>query len=179
MSSLTKKIIQIPSTVDVKIDNQLIEVEGPKGSLTRVMHSNISIQKVDDQIIVNKRLNNRLSNQLYGLTRTIINNMVIGVSTGFEKHLEIRGVGYRSQIEGTTLILNIGYTNPVKIIPSSDIKIQVENNTKITVSGYDKEILGEMASYIRSIRSPEPYKGKGIRYQGEVVVRFDCLLIVF
>nr|YP_010330313.1 ribosomal protein L6 [Rhodella violacea]UNJ18029.1 ribosomal protein L6 [Rhodella violacea] len=169
MSRIGKESIKIPSKVEVTIDKQSIEVEGPKGTLKREINHYIDIEKIENEIFVNKVVFNQKSQQLHGLSRTLINNMVIGVSTGFQKNLEIRGVGYRSQLEGSNLILNVGYSNPVKIVPPKELDIKVESNTKIIVSGYDKEKVGEMAAYIRAIRPPEPYKGKGIRYQGEVV----------
>lgn len=169
MSRIGKESIKIPSKVEVTINKPFIEVKGPKGTLKREINHYIDIEKTETEIFVKKAVLNQKSQQLYGLSRTLINNMIIGVSIGFEKNLEIRGVGYRSQLEGSNLILNVGYSNPVKIVPPKEINIKVENNTKIIVSGHNKEKVGEMAAYIRSIRPPEPYKGKGIRYQGEVV----------
>nr|ARO91309.1 50S ribosomal protein L6 [Rhodochaete parvula]ASK39614.1 ribosomal protein L6 [Rhodochaete parvula] len=172
MSRIGKAIIYVPSKVDVQIEGAKVTIKGPKGTLQREFHQDISIVKENDGIVIKKKLNNKQASQLHGLSRSLLYNMVYGVSQGFSKQLEIQGVGYRSQMEGKNLLLNVGYSHPVIIEPPQEIEIKVEkNNIDITVSGIDKELVGQVASKIRSIRKPEPYKGKGIRYKNEYVIR--------
>jgi len=152
---------------------QIITVEGPKGTLSHKIHDLIEINLSENDnsqtIVVTTKNSTKQAQQLHGLSRTLINNMVIGVSEGFTKHLEIQGVGYRSQMDGSTLILNVGYSHPVIIEPPAETSIKVNNNTNIEITGIDKAVVGQLAAKIRSIRPPEPYKGKGIRYKGELV----------
>ncbi len=171
MSKIGKKPIQIPSGVDVSINNQTVTVKGPKGTLTREIHSKIAIAKKDSELTLTKNDDSRQAQQLWGLTRTLVSNMVEGVSKGFEKNLEIQGVGYRAAVEGTKLNLSMGYSHPVLIDPPAGITFSVEGNTKVTVKGIDKQAVGDISSNIRAVRPPEPYKGKGIRYAGEKVRR--------
>nr|QUE29395.1 ribosomal protein L6 [Erythrotrichia longistipitata] len=171
MSRIGKQVIIIPENVNVKIEGNSIIVKGPKGELSRICNNEMELVLEESKLSVNKKSNTKKTNQLHGLTRSLVYNMVYGVSQGFEKELEIKGVGYRSQMDGKDLILNVGYSHPVKIEPPKGIEIKVQNNTEITVKGIDKEIVGQTASKIRSIRQPEPYKGKGIRYKNEYVIR--------
>nr|YP_010338774.1 ribosomal protein L6 [Glaucosphaera vacuolata]UNJ18724.1 ribosomal protein L6 [Glaucosphaera vacuolata] len=169
MSRIGKKEIIIPTSVSIIINDQLITASGPKGNLVKKIPKMVEVIQKENCIVVNKINHSLLAQQQYGLSRTLIANMIQGVSSGFEKHLEIRGVGYRSNMDGKNLVLNVGYSNPVKFMPPDTIQIKIENNTNITIVGADKELIGETAAYIRSIRPPEPYKGKGIRYKNEVV----------
>nr|YP_009297309.1 ribosomal protein L6 [Porphyridium sordidum]AOM66652.1 ribosomal protein L6 [Porphyridium sordidum] len=169
MSRIGKKPVVIPDKVDVKIHQKTISCKGPKGELFYNIPDEISVEINGNEIQVQKKIDNLKAQALFGMSRTIINNNILGVSQGFSKRLEIKGVGYRSQIEGKNLILNLGFSHPVKVEPPKDITLQVENNTNIIVNGVDKQVVGQTAAYIRSIRPPEPYKGKGVRYQGEVV----------
>lgn len=171
MSRIGRKTILIPESINVKIDNQTVIVQGPKGQLSYTLSAVVKIEKSKNELKLVKIDRSPLSQKIYGLSRTLINNMVIGVSRGFSKKLEIQGVGYRSQMNGQHLVLNVGYSHPVIIKPPSDIEIKVENNTNIRVVGIDKETVGHMAAKIRNIRPPEPYKGKGIRYAAEVIRR--------
>ena len=171
MSRIGKQVIIIPTNVMVNIEGSKITIKGPKGQLSRICNSEMELIYTENHLNVNKKVNTKKTNQLHGLTRSLIYNMVHGVSEGFQKELEIKGVGYRSQMDGKNLILNVGYSHPVKIEPPEGIQIKVQNNTEITVQGIDKEIVGQTASKIRSVRQPEPYKGKGIRYKDEYVIR--------
>nr|QCI08417.1 ribosomal protein L6 [Ptilothamnion sphaericum] len=171
MSRIGKKEIQINNDTSVKIKESEISVKGPKGSLSYRFSNLINIIQNGNIIKFTKKNNTKKAQAIYGLSRSIVNNMIIGVSQGFEKKLIIEGVGYRSQIEGKNLVLNVGYSHPVIIEPPSDISIKVNNNTQICVIGINKEKVGEIAAKIRSVRPPEPYKGKGIRYIDEIVRR--------
>jgi large subunit ribosomal protein L6 len=161
--------IPVPSGVDVTIDGQDVRVKGPKGQLEMTVRPPISVARENGTIVVTRPNDERRNRSLHGLTRTLINNMVVGVTEGYTKRLEIRGVGYRAAMEGKTLVLNVGYSHPVRIEPVEGIEFAVEGNTNISVSGIDKELVGEIAARIRRVRPPEPYKGKGIRYVGEYV----------
>lgn len=171
MSRIGKLSIEIPSKVNVTIDNQLINVSGPHGQLSREISDLIIITTDNEQISVMPKDNSRQARALHGLSRTLINNMVLGVSTRFERRLEIKGVGYRSQVQGKDLILNLGYSHPVIIAVPSGIDVVVEANVNILITGIDKEVVGQLAATIRSKRPPEPYKGKGILYKGELIKR--------
>lgn len=171
MSRIGKRPITIPSKVQVTIDGQQVSVKGPKGTLSRVLPSEVAVEQEGETILVNRVNESRPARQRHGLCRTLVSNMVEGVSTGFQKRLEIQGVGYRAAVQGTNLILNVGYSKPVEIQPPEGITVAVENNTNVIVSGIDKEIVGNTAARIRAVRPPEVYKGKGIRYAGEVVRR--------
>jgi large subunit ribosomal protein L6 len=171
MSRIGKLSIKIPTKVEVKIDNQLINVSGPHGKLSRKISELILVTTENDEISVKIKNNSREARALYGLSRTLINNMVVGVSNKFERRLEIKGVGYRSQVQGKDLILNLGYSHPVIIPIPEGMSVAVEANVNILVTGIDKEAVGQLAATIRSKRPPEPYKGKGILYKGEVIKR--------
>lgn len=161
--------IEVPSGVDVNISGQNVSVKGPKGTLELVVREPIMISRDNGSIVVSRPNDHRNNRSLHGLTRTLINNMVVGVTDGYTRRLEIRGVGYRAAMDGKTLILNVGYSHPVRMEPEEGIEFAVEGNNQIIVSGVDKALVGEMAARIRRVRPPEPYKGKGIRYQGEYV----------
>ena len=173
MSRIGKKTITLPQKVNAEIINSCISISGPKGDLTQEISPLIEIKIDNEQNTIKLEKNNhsKKAQALHGLYRSIINNMVIGVSQGFEKKLSIHGVGYRSQSEGNDLILNVGYSHPIRIEPPEKVQITVENGTNITVSGINKEAVGQTAAKIRSTRPPEPYKGKGIRYVNEIVRR--------
>ncbi|ABA20329.1 LSU ribosomal protein L6P [Trichormus variabilis ATCC 29413] len=171
MSRIGKRPITVPAKVQVTIDGTKVVVKGPKGELSRELPVNVSVSQEGETLQVTRRDETRTSRQLHGLSRTLVANMVEGVSQGFQRRLEIQGVGYRAQVQGRNLILNMGYSHQVQIEPPDGIQFAVENNTNVIVSGYDKEIVGNTAAKIRAVRPPEPYKGKGIRYAGEVVRR--------
>lgn len=173
MSRIGKRAIEIPDKVQVVLNGQKISVDGPKGSLTKILPSLVccTMDENTKTIHVQKTQETKLSQALFGLSRTLVSNMVIGVSAGFEKRLQITGVGYRAQLDGKDLVLNMGYSHPVKMITPDQIVVKVENSTSIIVSGMEKDVVGEFAAKIRSVRSPEPYKGKGISYDGEVIRR--------
>ncbi|MBF2089260.1 MAG: 50S ribosomal protein L6 [Leptolyngbya sp. DLM2.Bin15] len=171
MSRIGKRPIPIPQKVSVTIDGQTVAVKGPKGELSRVLPEHVEVSQEDGILSVRRRNESRTARQLHGLCRTLVSNMVEGVSQGFQKRLEIQGVGYRAQVQGRNLTLNVGYSNPVQIEPPQGIDVAVENNTNVIISGIDKEIVGNIAAQIRGVRPPEPYKGKGIRYAGEQVRR--------
>lgn len=171
MSRIGKKPVAVPAGVDVKIDGSTVTVKGPKGTLTNTFNPDIIIKREGAEIIVDRPSENKLHKSLHGLTRTLINNMVEGVTNGFSKSLEIEGVGYRAAKQGKNLVMNLGYSHQV-IIPEIDgITIDVPNATSIVVNGIDKQVVGQFAAEIREKRPPEPYKGKGIRYAGERIIR--------
>jgi len=173
MSRIGKKPIKIPPGVEVEISGEEVKevkVKGPKGELSRSLPSELDVEKKEDFLWVRARINTRRAKALWGLMRTLIANMITGVVEGFEKKLEIEGIGYKATLVGEDLELKIGFTHPVRIKKPEGIQFSVEKNV-ITVSGIDKEKVSQIAAKIRSIRPPEPYKGKGIRYQGEVIRR--------
>ena len=170
MSRIGKKPIEIPQGVQVRIEGHRVMIKGPKGELSREFRNEMKIEKDDNHIVVSPQDNSREAKALWGLTRTLLSNMVAGVSQGYEKKLEIEGIGYRASVEGDSLSLNVGYTHPVKIGAPERITFAVEKNL-ITVAGINKEDVGETAARIRAARPVEPYKGKGIKYQGEVIRR--------
>ena len=171
MSRVGKKPVEIPAGVTVTLNGNTVTVKGPKGELTRTFHSDIEIKVEDNNVVVNRPSDEKLHRSLHGTTRAIIANMIEGVSKGFERNLELIGVGYRAQKQGKKLVLNVGYSHPVEIEPEEGIEIEVPANTKISIKGTDKERVGALAANIRDVRPPEPYKGKGIRYEGEFVRR--------
>lgn len=173
MSRIGKQYISIPDTVTVKFEGQKIFVDGPKGKLTRILPSFIccSVDEKEKKLFLEKGEDNKLAQALHGLSRTLLANMITGVSIGWQKKLKIAGVGYRAQLDGKDLVLNMGYSHPVKMITPPTLSVSVENPTNITVSGMEKEIVGEFAAKIRAVRPPEPYKGKGIAYEGEIIRR--------
>jgi len=172
VSRIGRMPIVVPSGVDVAIDGQDVRVKGPKGELSLTVVSPIAVGRAEDGAIsVTRPDDERLNRSLHGLTRTLIANMVTGVTSGFSKSLEIVGVGYRVQPKGEGIELALGYSHPIQVDAPDGISFTVENPTKLTVSGIDKQKVGEVAANIRKLRKPEPYKGKGIRYSGEVVRR--------
>ena len=171
MSRIGKLPITVPSKVTVTIDGHLVAVKGPKGELSRILSNEVTVELEGDTLLVKRRDESRPARQMHGLSRTLVANMVEGVSQGFQRRLEIQGVGYRAQVQGRTLTLNVGYSHPVNIEPPDGVTIAVETNTNVIVSGFNKEEVGNTAAKIRAVRPPEPYKGKGIRYAGEVVRR--------
>ncbi len=172
MSRIGKMPIPVPPDVEVTIRGSVVTVKGPRGELSRTFHKDISISLHDNQIVVTRPTDHRLHRSLHGLTRALLANMVQGVHEGFRKELEIHGVGYRAQKEDDKLVLLVGYSHPVQIIPPPGITIDLEKGYRnIVVRGVDKELVGRVAAEIRAVRKPEPYKGKGIRYAGEYVRR--------
>lgn len=171
MSRIGKLPIDILDGVEVRLSDNEITVKGPKGQLQQKLHREVVVEKLDNQIIVKPYSDQNFHRALHGLTRTLIYNMVAGVSSGFEKNLEIQGVGYRASIKNNDLELLLGFSHPVVIKKREGIEIEVPVPTKVTVKGIDKQLVGQVAAEIRSIRKPEPYKGKGIRYSGEHVRR--------
>lgn len=171
MSRIGKRPIALPDKVQVSIDAQSVTVKGPKGELSRVLPAQITVEQADNTLLIKRASESRTARQLHGLCRTLVANMVDGVSQGFQKRLEIQGVGYRAAVQGRNLVLTVGYSHPVQIDPPEGIQVAVENNTNVVISGIDKELVGNLAAQIRAVRPPEPYKGKGIRYAGEVVRR--------
>src|SRR5919206_740110 len=171
MSRIGRLPIALPSGVDVTIDGRQLTIKGPKGSLSRELHPDMTVVRDDGSIVVSRPTEQKQHKQLHGLTRTLVNNMVVGVTTGFRKPLEITGVGYRASLVGKKLQLNLGYSHPIEIDPPAGISFEVENPTRLAVVGIDKELVGQIASRVRSTRKPEPYKGKGVRYAGEKIRR--------
>jgi len=167
VSRIGRMPVIIPAGVKVKIQGREITVEGSKGKLTREFHPDIKVAQEDGKLVVTRSSDNRLQRSLHGLTRSLLNNMVEGVTKGFEKNLELSGVGYRAQKAGHKLTLQIGYSHPVEFDPPKGIDIALDGTTKIRISGIDKELVGETAAEIRRIRIPDVYKGKGIKYAGE------------
>lgn len=171
MSKIGKKAVEIKEGISVALKDHEIKIDGPKGSLSFRIPPGIDVEITDNIIQVKqKKKNNEDTKALFGLTRSLIQNMIIGVSIGFEKRLELSGVGYRAQMSGDDLTLSVGFSHPVKIIPKAGVRFSVSENN-IIISGIDKELVGDVASRIRAIRPPEPYKGKGIKYKGEKIRR--------
>ena len=171
MSRIGRLPIAVPSGVDVKIDGRHLTVKGPKGELSRELHPDMTVGRDDGNLVVSRPSEQKHHRQLHGLTRTLVNNMVVGVTTGYRKGLEITGVGYRASLVGRKLQLNLGYSHPIEIDPPSGITFELENPTRLAVVGIDKELVGEIAARVRATRKPEPYKGKGVRYAGEYIRR--------
>jgi len=171
MSRIGREPIVIPAGVDVTVDGSTVTVKGPKGELSRTVHSNMTVEKKDGQILVTRPNDNKENRSLHGLTRTLIANMVTGVEKGFSKELEINGIGYRAEKKGKDLVLNVGYSHPVVMPEIDGITIDVPAPNKIIISGPDKQKVGQFASEVREKRPPEPYKGKGIKYASEHIRR--------
>ena len=171
MSRIGKKPIEIPAGVDVQIDGTLITVKGPKGTLSRNVHPNMIIEKDGNTITVSRPNDDKMNRSLHGLTRTLINNMVVGTNESYKKELEVNGVGYRCEVKGNVLTLKIGYSHDVVMTAPEGITIEVPNPNKVVVSGPDKQVVGQFAANIREKRPPEPYKGKGIKYVDEHIRR--------
>ena len=171
MSRVGKMPVTVPSGVQVTIEGTRVTVKGPKGELSRTFPERISFVIEDDVITVNRPDDSRQSKALHGLSRALLHNMVVGVSEGYVKELEIQGVGYRAALKGSDIELQVGFSHPVIVTPPEGVSFEVPEPTKIKVSGIDKELVGQVAASIRKVRPPEPYKGKGIRYAGEYVRR--------
>ena len=172
MSRIGRLPVTVPSGVDVTIVGQNVRVKGPKGELSHVVREPISVARGEDgAITVTRPDDERMSRSLHGLTRTLINNMVVGVTSGYEKKMEIQGTGYRVLARGSNLEFALGYSHPITVEPPAGITFAVEGPTKFSVSGIDKQLVGETAANIRKLRKPDPYKGKGVRYAGEVIRR--------
>ena len=171
MSRIGRLPVAVPSSVEVTIDGRRLTVTGPRGTLTRDLHPDMRVSQEDGTIVVTRPTEQKTHKQLHGLTRTLVNNMVVGVTDGYRKGLEITGVGYRAAKVGEKLQLNLGYSHPIEIEPPTGISFEVENPTRLAVVGIDKELVGQVAARVRSTRKPEPYKGKGVRYAGEQIRR--------
>jgi large subunit ribosomal protein L6 len=171
MSRIGKQPIAVPSGVTVAIEDERVTVNGPKGELSERVHREIEVEQVGEEILVRRPTERGEHRALHGLTRTLVANMVQGVTDGFEKRLEIQGVGYRAQLRGRDLELSLGYSHPVPVKAPEGIEFEVPQPTRVVVRGASKQQVGEIAAYIRKQRKPEPYKGKGIRYEGEYVAR--------
>lgn len=171
MSRIGKAPIAIPSGVDITITGQHVTVKGPKGTLSRVIPGEIIVRQEDSTLFVERPNDERQNRSLHGLCRTLVSNMVIGVTDGFSKELEIVGVGYRAEAQGANLRLALGFSHPVNVPAPDGITFEIPVQTRIIIKGIDKELVGQVAANIRSIRKPEPYKGKGVRYAGERILR--------
>ncbi|MEZ7172029.1 50S ribosomal protein L6 [Sporosarcina sp. OR05] len=172
MSRIGKRPIEVPENVTVTIaDNNQVTVKGPKGELTNTFNADIKIEQEGNIITLTRPSDSKEHRSMHGTTRSLLDNMVVGVSKGFERTLELIGVGYRAQLQGKKLVLNVGYSHPVEFTPEEGIEVEVPANTKIIVRGINKERVGALASNIRKVRPPEPYKGKGIKYEGEQIRR--------
>jgi len=171
MSRIGRKPIQVPNGVNVNLDNNTITVKGPKGTLSRELHKDMKVSVEADVITVERPSENKLHRSLHGTTRSVVANMVSGVTDGFAKNLELVGVGYRASKSGDKLVLNVGYSHPVEFVPESGIEFEVPAQNRITIRGIDKELVGATAAKVRAVREPEPYKGKGIKYEGERIIR--------
>ena len=171
MSRIGRLPIPVPAGVEVKIDGNNVEVKGPKGSLSLAVAAPITVAVEDGNVIVTRPDDARTSRSLHGLTRTLIANNIVGVTQGFTKGIEIVGTGYRVTAKGSAIEFALGYSHPILVEPPAGITFTVDGNTKLTVSGIDKQAVGEVAANLRKLRKPEPYKGKGVRYAGEVVRR--------
>lgn len=171
MSRIGRMPITVPAGVNISMEGNHVKVKGPKGELERSFHPEISINLEPDKIVVTRPTDNKDHRALHGLTRALLNNMVTGVTKGFEKKLELVGVGYRAAKQGNKLVLSVGYSHPVEMDPGAGLSVEVPAPTKITVTGIDKEKVGAFAANIRAVREPEPYKGKGIKYEGERIQR--------
>ena len=168
MSRIGKKPIEIPKGIEVKIEEDLVKIKGPKGELSRKIRPEIKVEIKDEKILVSPQIETKKTKAFWGLTRTLLANNIKGVIEGYEKKLQIEGLGYKAEIEGENLILRVGFSHPVEIKAPSGIKLSVDKNI-ITIFGIDKELVGQVAAKIRKVKPPEHYKGKGIRYLGEIV----------
>ncbi len=171
MSRIGRMPVEIPNGVEVKIDGQTVTVRGPKGTLTQEFHPDMVIALEGNTVTVQRPSDDKKHRALHGLTRSLIANMIEGVTKGYQKNLEISGVGYRAALQGTKLVLSMGFSHPVEFEPAPGIEFEVPAPTRITVRGIDKQLVGETAAQIRAVRPPEPYLGKGIRYAGEHIRR--------
>ena len=171
MSRIGNKPVVIPAGVTIDLKDNTVTVKGPKGELSYTFNQNITLVQNEGEVVFTRPDDTKENKTIHGTTRAVFNNMVVGVTEGFQKELELIGVGYRAQLQGKKLVLNVGYSHPVEFTPEEGIEIEVPSNTKVIVKGYDKQKVGELAANIRGIRPPEPYKGKGIRYVNEFVRR--------
>jgi len=171
VSRIGKQPIEVPKGVTVSQDGDVLKVKGPKGELQQKLIPNISVDIKDNEIIVTRPDDTKQNKSFHGLTRALIQNMVTGVNTSYKKTLDIVGVGYRAELKGKNLLLNIGYSHPIYFMPPDDITLEVPTQTQIVISGANKQLVGQVAAKIRSIRKPEPYKGKGIKYSDEHIQR--------
>lgn len=171
MSRIGRKPIQVPNGVNVNLDNNTITVKGPKGTLSRELHKDMKVTVESNVINVERPSDQKLHRSLHGTTRSVVANMVSGVTDGFSKSLELVGVGYRASKSGEKLVLNVGYSHPVEFVPEKGIEFEVPAQNKIIIKGIDKEAVGSIAAKVRDVRPPEPYKGKGIKYEGERIIR--------
>ena len=171
MSRIGNKPVVIPAGVTLDLKDNTVTVKGPKGELTYTFNQNISLEQREGEVVFTRPDDSKENKTIHGTTRAVFNNMVVGVTEGFQRELELIGVGYRAQLQGKNLVLNVGYSHPVEFTPEEGVEIEVPSNTKVIVKGYDKQKVGELAANIRGVRPPEPYKGKGIRYVDEFVRR--------
>jgi len=172
MSRIGNKVISIPAGVEVKIgENNVVTVKGPKGELTRDFNADLGFNVEGSEITVTRPNDEKISKMLHGTTRALLNNMIVGVSAGFTRELEIIGVGYRAAKQGEKLVLSAGYSHPVELVAPEGLTVEVPTQTSVVISGIDKQVVGEFAANVRKVRPPEPYKGKGIRYKDEHVRR--------
>ncbi|MDE3112197.1 MAG: 50S ribosomal protein L6 [Chloroflexota bacterium] len=171
MSRIGKLPVALPTGVEVTVSGRTVKVKGPKGELSRTFHALVDVARDDGHVVVKRRDDSQTARALHGLTRTLLANMVHGVTDGYQKDLEINGTGYRAQLAGTKLQLALGYSHPIEIVPPTGISFACETPQKIRVSGIDKEVVGEVAAKIRRLRVPDPYKAKGVKYAGEVIRR--------
>lgn len=171
MSRIGNKPVVIPAGVTLDVKDHTVTVKGPKGELSYTFNQNITLVQNEGEVVFTRPDDSKENKTIHGTTRAVFNNMVVGVTEGFQKELELIGVGYRAQLQGKKLVLNVGYSHPVEFTPEEGLEIEVPSNTKVIVKGYDKQKVGELAANIRGVRPPEPYKGKGIRYVDEFVRR--------
>ncbi|WP_027087366.1 50S ribosomal protein L6 [Cohnella panacarvi] len=171
MSRIGRKPIQVPNGVNVNLENNVITVKGPKGTLSRELHKDMKVSFAENVISVERPSDNKIHRSLHGTTRSVVANMVNGVTEGYFKNLELVGVGYRANKTGDKLVLSVGYSHPVEFVPEKGIEFEVPAQNKIVVKGIDKELVGAVAAKIRAVREPEPYKGKGIKYENERILR--------
>ena len=171
MSRIGKRPVSLPKGVTAQVEGQRVTIKGPKGEIGRTVHADLTVAVEETGVVVKRPSDESRHKALHGLTRTLIANMVEGVTKGFQKTLEIQGVGYKAEPKGQEIQLLVGFSHPVRYKPPQGIKIAIDNNTLVRIEGVDKELVGQVAAEIRAVRPPEPYKGKGIRYQGEQVRR--------
>ncbi len=171
MSRIGKSPVDLPEKVKVSIKGQTVDVEGPNGKLTWDVPSRVSVEQKDNQLVASRDGDDKEAKALHGLTRSLLNNMVIGVSTGFTKELEINGVGFKAAVKGNVIDLNLGYSHQINYSFPKDLKVTVSEGTNIKIEGADKQVVGRVASEIRSFYPPEPYKGKGVKYKDERIIR--------
>jgi len=171
VSRIGNKPVVIPAGVTIDLKDNTVTVKGPKGELSYTFNQNITLVQNEGEVVFTRPDDSKENKTIHGTTRAVFNNMVVGVTEGFQKELELIGVGYRAQLQGKKLVLNVGYSHPVEFTPEEGLEIEVPSNTKVIVKGYDKQKVGELAANIRGVRPPEPYKGKGIRYVDEFVRR--------